>query len=374
MKKFYSYLMCTIAAANLLAVPLPARASEETDISYDQVASEDEKSTAHEVGVEGMFPVYGADVEDGVYEAEMESSSSMFKAVSVSLTVKEGEMTAALTMSGTGYLKLFMGTGAQAAKADPSEYIGYEENEEGKHVYTIPVEALDAPIDCAAFSRNKEKWYDRSILIRADSLPEGAVKVELPDYDALEKAAKEKRIAAIKAESEEEARQENADSASNDGMAESPVSPAFIEMEDGEYAIGVELTGGSGRSTVSSPAILIVKDGLAYARIEWSSSSYDYMIVGGEKYLPVNEEGYSTFEIPILVFNEEMPIIADTTAMSTPHEVEYQLIFSADSVTSKNATPQAAARRVVYMALAIIAVCVIVPFVTKNRKKRKHAG
>lgn len=374
MKKFCSYLTCMIAAANLLAVPLPVRASEETDISYDQVASEDEKSTAHEVGVEGMFPVYGADVEDGVYEAEMESSSSMFKAVSVSLTVKEGEMTAALTMSGTGYLKLFMGTGAQAAKADPSEYIGYEENEEGKHVYTIPVEALDAPINCAAFSRNKEKWYDRSILIRADSLPEGAVKVELPDYDALEKAAKEKRIAAIKAESEEEARQENADSASNDGMAENPVSPAFIEMEDGEYAIGVELTGGSGRSTVSSPAILIVKDGLAYARIEWSSSSYDYMIVGGEKYLPVNEEGYSTFEIPILVFNEEMPIIADTTAMSTPHEVEYHLIFSADSVTSKNATPQAAARRVVYMALAIIAVCVIVPFVTKNRKKRKHAG
>lgn len=373
MKKIVFYLACTVLAANLLAVPLTAKASGEAekDISYDEVASEDEKSTAQEVGVEGMFPVYGEDVEDGVYEAELESSSSMFRAVSVSLTVDNGKMTAALTMSGTGYLKLFMGTGVQASKADPSEYISYEEDEEGKHVYTIPVEALDMPIDCAAFSRNREKWYDRSILIRADSLPQGAVKVELPDYDALEKAAKEKRIAALRAEAEEEAGAEQEEA---DGTVENLVSPAFIEMEDGEYAIGVELTGGSGRSTVSSPAILIVRDGLSYAQIEWSSSSYDYMIVGGEKYLPVNEEGYSTFEIPILVFNEEMPVIADTTAMSTPHEVEYNLIFSADSVTSKNATPQAAARRVVYMALAIIAVCIIVPQITKRRKRGKHAG
>jgi len=150
--------------------------------------------------------------------------------------------------------------------------------------------------------------------------------------------------------------------------AEASAEPALIEMEDGEYAIDVELTGGSGRSTVSSPAILIVQDGYAYARIEWSSSHYDYMIVGGEKYLPINEEGYSTFEIPILVFNEEMPVIADTTAMSTPHEVEYALTFHSDSVTSKNATPQAAAQRVVYMVIAIIAVCAVVSFVSKRRR------
>ena len=144
--------------------------------------------------------------------------------------------------------------------------------------------------------------------------------------------------------------------------------PAFIEMEDGEYAIDVELTGGSGRSTVSSPAILMVKDGLAYARIQWSSSHYDYMLVGGEKYLPVNEEGYSTFEIPILVFNEEMPVIGDTTAMSTPHEVEYFLTFYSDTVTSKDATPQAAAQRVVYMVIVIVAVCAVVSFISKRKR------
>lgn len=149
---------------------------------------------------------------------------------------------------------------------------------------------------------------------------------------------------------------------------EASPEPAFIEMEDGEYAIGVELTGGSGRATVSTPARLLVKDGLAYAQIEWSSSHYDYMLVAGEKYLPINTEGNSTFEIPILVFNEEMPVIADTTAMSTPHEVEYSLIFHGDEIMSKDQTPQEAAKRVVYMALAIVAVCMVVSYVNKKRR------
>ena len=102
---------------------------------------------------------------------------------------------------------------------------------------------------------------------------------------------------------------------------------ALIDMEDGEYAIEVELTGGTGRTTVSSPAGLTVLDGHAYARIQWSSSHYDYMLVDGKKYLPLSEEGYSTFEIPITVFNEPMEVVADTTAMSTPHEISYQLTF-----------------------------------------------
>lgn len=145
----------------------------------------------------------------------------------------------------------------------------------------------------------------------------------------------------------------------------------LIEMEDGEYAIDVTLEGGSGKSTVSSPAILIVKDGRAYARIEWSSSNYDYMLVGGEKYLPVNEEGYSTFEIPIFFFDEPMPVIGDTTAMSTPHEVEYTLTFAVDSITSKDQTPQAAAQKVVYMVLIVIALCIVVSFVNKRRRNSR---
>lgn len=149
--------------------------------------------------------------------------------------------------------------------------------------------------------------------------------------------------------------------------AEGPEA-ALIEMEDGEYAIEVELTGGTGKTTVSSPAGLTVLDGHAYARIEWSSSHYDYMLVDGKKYLPVSEEGYSTFEIPITVFNEPMEVIADTTAMSTPHEITYQLIFDLEGVMSKSETPQAAAQKVVYMVFLIILVCMVVSYVNKRKR------
>ena len=40
----------------------------------------------------------------------------------------------------------------------------------------------------------------------------------------------------------------------------------------------------------------------------------------------------SSFLVPILKFDEPMTVIADTTAMSKPHEIEYQLTFKRDSV------------------------------------------
>lgn len=355
-----------------------AKEEEEHEISYDQVASESERAGSAEVGIEGMTPIYGTDITDGVYEVTVESSSPMFPIEKALLTVENGSMTAVLTMGGQGYLKVYPGTGTQAASSDPSQYIDFQVNEEGKHTFTIPVEALDQPIACAAFSKNREKWYDRSLLFEAESLPKEAVLVDLPDYEALKQAAKEKRIAALREESEQKAAEEakaadNSDTAEKPETANNPsgtsAQPAFIEMEDGEYAIEVEVKGGTGRTTISSPAGLLVRDGQAYARIEWSSTSYDYMLVGGKKYLPLNEEGYSTFEIPITIFNEPMEVIADTTAMSTPHEITYQLIFHGDAIMSKNQTPQAAARRVVYMVFAIMLVCALVSYLNKRKRR-----
>ena len=355
-----------------------AKEEEEHEISYDQVASESERAGSAEVGIEGMTPIYGTDITDGVYEVTVESSSPMFPIEKALLTVENGSMTAVLTMGGQGYLKVYPGTGTQAASSDPSQYIDFQVNEEGKHTFTIPVEALDQPIACAAFSKNREKWYDRFLLFEAESLPKEAVLVDLPDYEALKQAAKEKRIAALREESEQKAAEEakaadNSDTAEKPETANNPsgtsAQPAFIEREDGEYAIEVEVKGGTGRTTISSPAGLLVRGGQAYARIEWSSTSYDYMLVGGKKYLPLNEEGYSTFEIPITIFNEPMEVIADTTAMSTPHEITYQLIFHGDAIMSKNQTPQAAARRVVYMVFAIMLVCALVSYLNKRKRR-----
>lgn len=108
---------------------------------------------------------------------------------------------------------------------------------------------------------------------------------------------------------------------------------AEIDLADGTYEIEVDMEGGTGRASITSPAKLTVADKKGTATIEWSSSNYDYMIVNGKKYLPVSRKERSVFEIPVLVYDEGMEVIADTTAMSTPHEVAYILTFHTESLT-----------------------------------------
>lgn len=138
-------------------------------------------------------------------------------------------------------------------------------------------------------------------------------------------------------------------------------------MEDGEYSVSVELSGGSGKASVTSPTVLTVEDGTFAARIQWSSANYDYMIVDDVKYLNQSEEGVSSvFEIPVLCWDEPMNVIADTTAMGSPVEIHYQLIFYSDSVGSKAEVPQEAAKRVLCAAFAIIVIGGILNYFVKK--------
>jgi len=132
-----------------------------------------------------------------------------------------------------------MGTGEEAVAANEEDCIPFEENAEGEHTFTVPVEALDKGIPCAAFSKSKEMWYDRTLVFRADSLP----------MDAFQEGAY------TKVES--------------------------LSLADGSYTVSVQLEGGSGKASVASPAALRVENGVAYATIIWSSSNYDYMKVDG---------------------------------------------------------------------------------------------
>ena len=255
-----------------------------------ETAAEKETVAPSEVVEEGMVPVYAGELKDGTYEIKVDSSSSMFNITDCLLTVEDGAMSAVMTMSGKGYLKVFMGTGEEAETASEADFIPYTEAEDGSHTFEVPVEALDMGIDCAAFSKNKEQWYDRTLVFRADSLPA--------------EAFMEGRIA----------------------TAES------LGLVDGTYRIDVALGGGSGRTSVESPALLTVKDGRMTARIVFSSPNYDYMKVDGVQYDRVNEEGNSAFEIPVSGLDFPMAVIADTIAMSVPHEIEYTLTFDSSSL------------------------------------------
>lgn len=115
-------------------------------------------------------------------------------------------------------------------------------------------------------------------------------------------------------------------------MAEAVKNTDKLDISDGEYLIEVELSGGSGRASVKSPTELRVEDGVGTALIEWSSPNYDYMLYQGEKLLPVNTEGNSQFLLEITELDAEIPVIADTVAMSSPHEISYGLTFRGESL------------------------------------------
>ncbi|MDD6990527.1 MAG: hypothetical protein PUI48_01720 [Oscillospiraceae bacterium] len=264
--------------------------SEETTESTNAVAEGAQTVPDGLVIPQDMTPVYADSLKDGEYNIKVDSSSSMFTVTDCVLTVNEGKMTARMTMGGTGYLYLFMGKGENAAE---DGYIPFEENSDGTHSFTVPVEGLDMGIDCAAFSRKKEMWYDRTLLFRSDSLPAEA-------------------------------------------FAEGIINTAeSLGLADGEYSVGVSLEGGSGRAKINSPAKLTVSNGEAFAEIVWGSSNYDCMTVGGEKFYPQNTEGNSEFVIPVTGFDYKMPVSANTTAMSTPHEIEYTLYFDSATITAE---------------------------------------
>lgn len=236
-------------------------------------------------------------LEDGMYSAEFDTDSSMFHVSEAcdgkgTLTVENGEMTIHISLASKKIVNLFPGLAEDAQKdgakiLDPTtDTVTYSDGiSEEVYGFDVPVPALDEEFDLALLG-TKGKWYDH--------------KVSVSNPEKIEEDA---------------------------GEGSEPVS---VDMADGEYDVEVTLEGGSGKATVSSPAVLVVKDGKAYARIEWSSPNYDYMKVVGEKYDPVNTEGNSVFEIPVTVFDEKMDVIADTTAMSTPHEIEYTLTFHMD--------------------------------------------
>lgn len=158
MKRLIAFFICVITVLSLAAC------------SDNQVS--DKKAAAYGTEASSSLPVINAEqIKDGEYEIEVESSSSMFRIVKCVLTVAEGKMTAAMTMSGQGYGALFMGKMGDAPASPDDTCIPFENDADGAKVFTVPVEALNKPIDCAAWSIRKESWYDRELIFKSDMIP-----------------------------------------------------------------------------------------------------------------------------------------------------------------------------------------------------------
>ena len=240
-----------------------------------------------------------AQLPDGVYTAEFSTDSSMFHVSEAcdgkgTLTVKDGVMTIHISLGSKKILNLYPGLAEDAAKdgavlLEPTtDTVTYSDGmTEEVYGFDVPVPAIGEEFDLALIG-TKGKWYDHK------------VKVSDP-------VAEDSREAAN----------------------------GFFDMSalaDGSYTIELTMEGGSGRASIQSPTQITVADGAATAILEWSSPNYDYMLVNGEKYLPVNTEGNSVFEVPVEALDAPLTMIGDTVAMSTPHEVEYTVTFHSDTL------------------------------------------
>ena len=254
-------------------------------------------------------------IEDGTYVATFTTDNSMFHVNEANqdkgiLTVEDGKMTIHVSLQSKKIVNLYPGL-AEDAQKDGAELLepttdtvtysdGYTDEVYG---FDVPVPALDEEFDLALLG-TKGTWYDHKVVV-SDPVPGD-------DIQAVIGGEKEASGDAETSDNGEEA--------------------AAPDIAEGEHTVDVALEGGTGKASVTSPATIKVSGDSVTAVIEWSSPHYDYMIVEGEKYLPVNEDGNSVFEIPVLSFDKPMTVIADTTAMSEPHEIEYALTFDSSSV------------------------------------------
>lgn len=269
------------------------------DIAVEKVPDTDVENTEPEATEPEIAE---CELEDGVYIADFNTDSTMFHANEMcdgkgTLTVKDGQMTIHVSLPSKTILNLYSGLAEDAQKdgavlLEPTvDVIDYNDGTTDEvHGFDIPVPYLDDEYDVALIGK-KGVWYDH--------------KVSVSNPELKEDEAKENHI-------------------------EEAAGYVYI----GDHTIEVDLEGGSGKATITSPAqVKTLDDGSKTVLVEWSSPNYDYMLVGGEKYLPVSLEGEnSIFEIPVADFDEPLEVIADTVAMSKPHEVEYTLIFHSDTI------------------------------------------
>ena len=305
MKKLLALTLAALLLAAVLtgcaSAPAEPPAADSQPTQTEQPAAEEpaaEQPAAEEPPAAEEEPVAEEPaLADGVYTADFDTDSSMFHANEAcdgkgTLTVKDGEMTIHVSLVSKTILNLFPGLAEDAQKdgavllQPTTDTVTYSDGlSEEVYGFDIPVPALDTEFDLALIGK-KGVWYDH--------------KVSVSNPEPLESAGK---------------------TAQDLGLA------------DGSYTAEVAFSGGSGKSHIESPVTLTVKDGAVTATVVWSSSKYDYMVVDGERCDVLTTEPGSTFEIPVAAFDTDLTVIGDTTAMSTPHEIEYTLNFASATLT-----------------------------------------
>ena len=269
--------------------------------------------------------------ENGIYSIDVASSASMFRVVDCKLTSKDGKMSAVLTLSGTGYGYLYMGTKEEAAQADPSSWIPYVVDSNEKYTYTVPVEALDKGISVAAYSTKNKIWYDRILTFKSETLN------KIGDIDSGNggtggnsgttggntnpsggNGGSGSVLKPNDGKAENESKYET-DTSGATGRVNSSTT-----LADGVYTPDrFTWSGGTGKVKIYCNKITI-KNGQAYATLVFDSDHYQYVKANGNTYYTSKSGGTATVTIPVAL-NQNNKILGMTDKMSVAHEIEYTI-------------------------------------------------
>ena len=285
-------------------------------------------------------------VSDGSYKVNVTSSSSMFKVMDCILTSKNGEMTAKITLSGTGYDYLYVGTSAEAALADKSKWIPYVVDKNGMYTYTIPVSLLDTGISVAAFSHKKQVWYDRTLTFASAGMKNlnnsnstngttgNNVNINQGNNTSQNTNFGTGTTSGGTGTNQTPDKESKYEADLNGGTAR--VNSATT-LADGVYTPDkFSWSGGTGKVSISCTKITVT-GGQAYATIVFSSGSYGYVKANGNTYYPTATGSTSTFVIPVEL-NKNNTIIGMTTKMSTAHEISYSIFIYLSAAAKADGT------------------------------------
>lgn len=218
-------------------------------------------------------PVMGWQLKDGSYDGTVKGSSAFKNCDDCSITVSSGSIQVSFKLGDSSITQIYKGDPA-SAEADQGNVI---QGTGGS--FTMNVDALNWKQDIAVYENGE--WKDCSVTFRATGL-------------------------------------KRSDMVSS-------------EVKDGKYKVDVTLEGGSGRAHISSPAVVTARKGQLTARIKWSSEYYQYVQMGGVQFKKINKKGNSRMDVPV-VLDQDISIQALTTAMSTPHLIDYTIHFDSSSL------------------------------------------
>ncbi len=263
--------------------------------------------------------------DDGDYSnVKTSTTGKMFRVVKAVLHAKDDNMTATVTLSGTGYIKLYPGTAEEAA-ANPAgaiSFSGKSSEADSGYYFEVPVSQLDKDLPFAAFSEKNQLWYDRTIRFSSEGIPTHVKKVEddgKPEPTPIPTPA---------ADNENQQANTNGSTAAVDSST---------TLKDGEYTPDAfSFSGGTGKVQITCTRITVT-GGKAFATLVFDSSKYGYVKAGGSTYYPVVGAGTTTFTIPVEL-NKNNRIIGMTTAMSQPHEIEYVIYVYLAAAEGKTAS------------------------------------